>query len=138
MLQARGSRKGQFSDVDADMLRSLSSFIAVLHNSLVKEEVSGEQGAGAWDSIASAVGDIDKTVCDGFNCLSSVVLFVDHNTRCFWTIHPKGSNDYLRLPMETFPLSWVETYKTLLSYPCLLYTSPSPRDGLLSRMPSSA
>ena len=23
-------------------------------------------------------------------------------------------------------------------HPCLLYTSPSPRDGLLSRMPSSA
>ena len=27
-------------------------------------------------------------------------------------------------------------YKRFL--PCLLYTSPSPRDGLLSRMPSSA
>ena len=26
----------------------------------------------------------------------------------------------------------------LKKYPCLLYTSPSPRDGLLSRMPSSA
>ena len=26
----------------------------------------------------------------------------------------------------------------LLSNNCLLYTSPSPRDGLLSRMPSSA
>ena len=25
-----------------------------------------------------------------------------------------------------------------LTKPCLLYTSPSPRDGLLSRMPSSA
>ena len=25
-----------------------------------------------------------------------------------------------------------------LIYICLLYTSPSPRDGLLSRMPSSA
>ena len=25
-----------------------------------------------------------------------------------------------------------------IHYPCLLYTSPSPRDGLLSRMPSSA
>ena len=25
-----------------------------------------------------------------------------------------------------------------LTYACLLYTSPSPRDGLLSRMPSSA
>ena len=33
-------------------------------------------------------------------------------------------------------------YKAVLlaahHYPCLLYTSPSPRDGLLSRMPSSA
>ena len=27
---------------------------------------------------------------------------------------------------------------TVNPYPCLLYTSPSPRDGLLSRMPSSA
>ena len=26
----------------------------------------------------------------------------------------------------------------VLRYACLLYTSPSPRDGLLSRMPSSA
>ena len=26
----------------------------------------------------------------------------------------------------------------LMGRPCLLYTSPSPRDGLLSRMPSSA
>ena len=25
-----------------------------------------------------------------------------------------------------------------VNYTCLLYTSPSPRDGLLSRMPSSA
>ena len=26
----------------------------------------------------------------------------------------------------------------MMIYDCLLYTSPSPRDGLLSRMPSSA
>ena len=32
----------------------------------------------------------------------------------------------------------VDNIKTLKSYSCLLYTSPSPRDGLLSRMPSSA
>ena len=30
-----------------------------------------------------------------------------------------------------------ERKKTLIKF-CLLYTSPSPRDGLLSRMPSSA
>ena len=28
--------------------------------------------------------------------------------------------------------------ETRMLYDCLLYTSPSPRDGLLSRMPSSA
>ena len=27
---------------------------------------------------------------------------------------------------------------SFMGFPCLLYTSPSPRDGLLSRMPSSA
>src|SRR5680860_703152 len=32
----------------------------------------------------------------------------------------------------------VELWETLLGCICLLYTSPSPRDGLLSRMPSSA
>ena len=31
-------------------------------------------------------------------------------------------------------LGWIEQ----LGEVCLLYTSPSPRDGLLSRMPSSA
>ena len=31
--------------------------------------------------------------------------------------------------------AWLNTPQT---HPCLLYTSPSPRDGLLSRMPSSA
>ena len=31
------------------------------------------------------------------------------------------------------------TYQSEATHrPCLLYTSPSPRDGLLSRMPSSA
>ena len=34
---------------------------------------------------------------------------------------------------------WAEVWASKPSvYACLLYTSPSPRDGLLSRMPSSA
>ena len=32
--------------------------------------------------------------------------------------------------------AWIKDH--LPNTPCLLYTSPSPRDGLLSRMPSSA
>ena len=55
-----------------------------------------------------------------------------------------GGNPAAVVPLE----SWLDD-KTLQSvamennlaetaYICLLYTSPSPRDGLLSRMPSSA
>ena len=37
------------------------------------------------------------------------------------------------------PLITLESDKATMDVPsCLLYTSPSPRDGLLSRMPSSA
>ena len=32
----------------------------------------------------------------------------------------------------------IQTVPSANTYTCLLYTSPSPRDGLLSRMPSSA
>ena len=45
------------------------------------------------------------------------------------SINPAGSAIFSK-GVASFTLS---NYKT-----CLLYTSPSPRDGLLSRMPSSA
>ena len=54
----------------------------------------------------------------------------------FWAGFDRGSvdgfRDYFRQLTEFEPTraSW--------SGVCLLYTSPSPRDGLLSRMPSSA
>ena len=37
---------------------------------------------------------------------------------------------------ESSTATWTVVWTDLLT--CLLYTSPSPRDGLLSRMPSSA
>src|SRR5665647_603786 len=37
---------------------------------------------------------------------------------------------------KAFPIAAGQTISQ--PYTCLLYTSPSPRDGLLSRMPSSA
>ena len=54
----------------------------------------------------------------------------------------RGKNRSLRGPVQT-PLivrAQVDGVVTKLRVPkgCLLYTSPSPRDGLLSRMPSSA
>ena len=43
-----------------------------------------------------------------------------------------------RVGANTVVLKDVPPYATMVGNPCLLYTSPSPRDGLLSRMPSSA
>ena len=40
--------------------------------------------------------------------------------------------------MLTYEWTQVSGPDTAVILPCLLYTSPSPRDGLLSRMPSSA
>ena len=42
------------------------------------------------------------------------------------------------LPKELLQLTNPDTGKTLKVVPCLLYTSPSPRDKRQSRMPSSA
>ena len=39
---------------------------------------------------------------------------------------------------ETYTAEAARLIEARLPVPCLLYTSPSPRDGLLSRMPSSA
>ena len=50
--------------------------------------------------------------------------------------YTEGWNEYewrLKLPAQVY-----EMKMTKPKWTCLLYTSPSPRDGLLSRMPSSA
>ena len=50
------------------------------------------------------------------------------------THQPATAEDFAPL----FPMALVEQEVSTERYICLLYTSPSPRDGLLSRMPSSA
>ena len=59
--------------------------------------------------------------------------------------HPILLKEYLsgRLSLENFVIydkifHFSKNFDKKLSDPCLLYTSPSPRDATLSRMPSSA
>ena len=59
---------------------------------------------------------------------SIFLLFISVN--CF-AHHPGNKID----AEKPYPLINLEIIKDKV---CLLYTSPSPRDGLLSRMPSSA
>ena len=47
-------------------------------------------------------------------------------------------NEELLEILSSAPEKTINQLTEQLNYICLLYTSPSPRDGLLSRMPSSA
>ena len=51
-----------------------------------------------------------------------------------------GFDPYVDTQQQAFEREVRELEQQSLDHPeiCLLYTSPSPRDGLLSRMPSSA
>ena len=56
----------------------------------------------------------------------------------YWTSIPfYGVIAVLWLFQRKTPIQW-EAGLSLLGITCLLYTSPSPRDATLSRMPSSA
>ena len=59
-------------------------------------------------------------------------LIVNDDDICFQHILPRLNATDVKFLYEVN----TETRKLIKS--CLLYTSPSPRDGLLSRMPSSA
>ena len=50
------------------------------------------------------------------------------------------ATDFTKVASGTYtqPVNLAATGSTITKHTCLLYTSPSPRDGLLSRMPSSA
>ena len=70
----------------------------------------------------------------------------DSSTKTITTESNQASNlavSAVKAPMqEEMPFAVIQGKElTILPkdlYICLLYTSPSPRDGLLSRMPSSA
>ena len=51
---------------------------------------------------------------------------------------PVAGNTKTRLTPALSPQQAADMYERLLLDTCLLYTSPSPRDATLSRMPSSA
>ena len=58
---------------------------------------------------------------------------------CSSAFHPvKNRRHHCRRCGDTYCIGCSSRYQPLLLSGCLLYTSPSPRDGLLSRMPSSA
>ena len=89
--------------------------------------MSGEAGDHGWIEVRGArthnLQDINVKLPRGQFVVISGVSGSGKSSLAFDTLYAEGQRRYV---------------ESLSSYACLLYTSPSPRDGLLSRMPSSA
>ena len=77
-----------------------------------------------WDPIMGPIQD-SKASADVF----------DEHIRLAQRIEELGWHSYFTIEHQNNPGNLASSPSVYL---CLLYTSPSPRDGLLSRMPSSA
>ena len=80
--------------------------------------------AGNTECVVSWVSPTDPADFGYSEITGYVVGYAPHPSYSSWTNASTNSSPY--------------TVTGLENYTCLLYTSPSPRDGLLSRMPSSA
>ena len=87
-------------------------------------------------SIPPANADIRVTVEAG-DSLSLIALEYGVSTQSIMNANGINNPDLLFMGQELIIPGVSQTVSTA-SVICLLYTSPSPRDGLLSRMPSSA
>ena len=67
--------------------------------------------------------------------LTELAIAISLNTTDLEDFSP-SETETQKIVREMFEESYKEKRSILRT--CLLYTSPSPRDGLLSRMPSSA
>ena len=80
------------------------------------------------NTLYPASTDLFAQVCEKMSSYISNTLDVD-----------KAKADKIRYEYwQKYGTSLAGLMKNFKIDPCLLYTSPSPRDGLLSRMPSSA
>ena len=69
--------------------------------------------------------------------MAKIAILLDTD---FEQVEYTQTNDLLKAKGHQTTLITTQPQKQVrgLNHTCLLYTSPSPRDGLLSRMPSSA
>ena len=93
--------------------------------------------------FASGSGTNVQNICEYFKNHSSIKPKIIYSDRKDAHVLERASN--LGIQSEYFNYNSTPASKLInslhankISHICLLYTSPSPRDGLLSRMPSSA
>ena len=78
-----------------------------------------------------------KKLTDKLSDLDADAMLVTDEINVGYLSGFTGDSSYLFVQPNNVTIISDGRYKTQIAS-CLLYTSPSPRDGLLSRMPSSA
>ena len=122
MANYRSKYKNYYTDKQGSYV-SIGSILPVL------SDKNSESQSGLWyegDGQDPSFSYSDYLYCDG----------TEHQIRDFPLLYEIIGDEYKSQGEQVFNNA---TFPNNAQLPgCLLYTSPSPRDGLLSRMPSSA
>ena len=102
---------------------------------------------GKLNHVAIAVADLEQATASYRDTLGATVsapldlpdhgvttVFIELPNTKIELLHPLGEDSPIARFLQKNPAGGMHH----LCYDCLLYTSPSPRDATLSRMPSSA
>ena len=129
----------RFDVVDAESLRpELETISNQIYQHTIDTEIETVSFRGSTTYIDTTLDRITITG-HGFSTGDQVLYSKDENTNPL-----PGLIDGTRYWVRKVDDNTIELYDleanaiAATSITCLLYTSPSPRDGLLSRMPSSA
>ena len=131
IIYERGEWKSA-ADVEAERGVYIPSDIASLANAEVGDNLSSL--SFAYTSETAYPGEMDEEDCDGEILIIAETGFM-HCQHVITIENVTILGIYEPWPQSNPTLAANPIYTT---WTCLLYTSPSPRDGLLSRMPSSA
>ena len=118
---------------------AVREFVAHGHSVLVERSAGAGIGASD-DEYRSAGASIVSTAEEVFG-EADMIVKVKEPQPSEWAQLRDGQLLYTYLHLAPDPeqtKGLIASGVTAIAYDCLLYTSPSPRDGLLSRMPSSA
>ena len=99
---------------------AITNLVSGLEDGLLHQTLLGVTGSGKTYTMAKVIEETQRPA-----------IIMAHNK----TLAAQLYGEF----RDFFPNNSVEYFVSYYDYyHCLLYTSPSPRDGLLSRMPSSA
>ena len=106
---------------------------------ILEVHMKGKPIAAELDVKYIARGTPGFSGADLMNLVNEAALLSARRNKLKITMREfEDARDKVMMGAERRTLAMTDEEKEMTAYHCLLYTSPSPRDGLLSRMPSSA